>query len=190
MSARRIRDLERSQRRREVVRTTVTILFTWTVALGAYLLLPEPSRSSGILVELGIGLVLFMTVAVWQIRRIVRSELPQMRAIEALGMLSAIFLVLFASTYLALDLAESGAFSVHLDRATSLYFTITVLSTVGFGDITPATATTRLVVSAQMVLDVVLLASLVKVLLGVARASLQVGPSTEAPAGGRPGPDS
>jgi hypothetical protein len=45
-------------------------------------------------------------------------------------------------------------FSTHaLTRTDALYFTVTVFSTVGFGDITAASQSARLVVTAQMLLD-------------------------------------
>ena len=43
-------------------------------------------------------------------------------------------------------------FSQKLDHSRALYFTITVFSTVGFGDITPTNDAARLAVGAQMLL--------------------------------------
>ncbi|MGZ4556858.1 MAG: potassium channel family protein, partial [Mycobacteriaceae bacterium] len=54
-------------------------------------------------------------------------------------------------------------------RSSSLYFTITTMSTTGFGDIVPMTDTARLVVSVQMLLDLTLLGTVVRVLAGAAR---------------------
>jgi ion channel len=47
--------------------------------------------------------------------------------------------VLFAAAYLRIADVDTGAFSEPLSRTDALYFTITVVSTVGFGDITPTT---------------------------------------------------
>ena len=49
------------------------------------------------------------------------------------------FLLLFASTYFTLSDREPTTFSETLSRTDALYFTMTVLSTVGFGDIAPQT---------------------------------------------------
>ena len=48
-----------------------------------------------------------------------------------------IFIVVFAWTYLTLARSDATGFSQPLTRISALYFTVTVFSTVGFGDITP-----------------------------------------------------
>jgi len=55
--------------------------------------------------------------------------------------------------------AISGQLQRALTRSDSLYFTVTVFSTVGFGDITPKTELARLLVTGQMVVDVIILGS-------------------------------
>jgi hypothetical protein len=53
-------------------------------------------------------------------------------------------------------------FTERLDHTRALYFTITVFSTVGFGDITPRADLARIIVSIQMLLDLVILGSVVR----------------------------
>ena len=53
-----------------------------------------------------------------------------------------------------------------LTRTDSLYFTVTVFATVGFGDITATSQAARVVVIAQMILDLLVLGLVVKVFLG------------------------
>jgi hypothetical protein len=53
-----------------------------------------------------------------------------------------------------------------MTHTNALYFTITVFATIGFGDITATTPTPRLVVTAQMILDLIVLGLGVKVLCG------------------------
>lgn len=172
MSAQRLYDLERSRRRRAVLRTVVVILLIWIAVFGAYFLAPDYTGLTDALLQLAAGLVLFAAVTAWQVRRIRRSDLPQLAALEALGMLVAFFVVIFATTYLTLDL-DRGTFTEPLDRTAALYFSVTVLTTVGFGDITPVAATARLVTTAQMVLDLVLLAGVVRVVVGAAKLTLR-----------------
>ena len=71
-----------------------------------------------------------------------RSELccgPGTRAcaVEALAAAIPLFLLAFAAAYLRMADADTGAFSEPLSRIDALYFTITVFSTVGFGDRIP-----------------------------------------------------
>ena len=79
------------------------------------------------------------------------------------------FLLLFASFYLSLAATSAGSFSQQLDHSGSLYFTVTVFATVGFGDIVPVTAVSRLVTSVQMLLDLVVLGAVVRIVIFAAR---------------------
>ena len=60
---------------------------------------------------------------------------------------------------------DSSSFTEDLSRTDALYLTVTIFSTVGFGDISPKLASARVVVSAQMILDLVLLGLGVRILL-------------------------
>jgi hypothetical protein len=50
---------------------------------------------------------------------------------------------------------------------------ITTLSTVGYGDITPTTNMGRMLVSVQMLLDLILIGSIVRLLASAAQRGLQ-----------------
>ncbi len=132
-----------------------------------YYLLPLDRRSdeSLVLVVTG-GLVLMVGMIVWQVHAIVRSDYPGIRATQALTASAALFLLLFASIYYTVSLDDATTFSEKLSRSDALYFTITIFSTVGFGDITPKGETVRLVVATQMLLDLVVLGLGIKVILG------------------------
>ena len=108
---------------------------------------------------------MFFAVVAFQVRAIIKSPHPQFRAIAALAVVIPLFLIVFARIYLTASSATSHAFSLDLDPTRALYFTITVFSTVGFGDITPQSDFTRLIVSVQMLLDLVVLGAIVRVLL-------------------------
>ncbi|MFJ5776245.1 potassium channel family protein [Streptomyces sp. NPDC093094] len=60
-----------------------------------------------------------------------------------------------------------------LSHSDALYFTVTVFSTVGFGDITAKTEAARLVVTAQMLADLVIPGLAVKVVVGAVRRGRQ-----------------
>jgi len=58
-----------------------------------------------------------------------------------------LFLLLFATSYFLMTQADADSFSAHpLTRTDTLYFTVTVFATVGFGDISPASQAARLLV--------------------------------------------
>ena len=55
-----------------------------------------------------------------------------------------------------------------MTRSSALYFTVTVFSTVGFGDITAKTDVARLVVTVQMLADLAVVAVVIRLILGAA----------------------
>ncbi len=150
--------------------TVVSLVVSWTALLGVYFLLGFTGQAAwnavGILV---VGGLLFGATLNRQLRRVVVAEIPELRAVQALGVSVVLFLVLFASTYLTLS-AES--FSRPLSHVSALYFTITVFSTVGFGDITPETDPARVVVAVQMLLDLVVIGLIVRTFVAAVRTGL------------------
>lgn len=166
----RLSDLEKPDQRRALLRFGVTVVLSWTLIFGAYFVLPI-GRESGLRagLRLAVDLALVSAVVLWQIRRISTALLPELRAIEALGIVVGVFLIAFSSIYLAMSHETSGTFSRDLDHVQALYFTISVFSTVGFGDITPRTDPARLVVAAQMLLNLVIIGAVVRLLLDAAR---------------------
>ena len=81
-------------------------------------------------------------------------------------MILPLFLLLFASTYFVMERASPASFTQPLTRTDALYFTVTVFSTVGFGDITAKSETARVVLIIQMLADLALLGAGIRVLLG------------------------
>ena len=73
---------------------------------------------------------------------------------------------------MSLSHASAAMFTERLDHTRALYFTITVFSTVGFGDITRRADLARIIVSIQMLLDLVILGSVVRLLLNAAQIGL------------------
>jgi len=168
----RLADLPKAQRRLAMLRSVAIIVLAWALILGAFFVLPI-GHESGLraVVRLGADVALIAALIAWQIRRISAAELPELRAAEALGIIVAVFLVAFSAIYLALSHDNSRTFTEDLSHARALYFTITVFSTVGFGDITPRTDAARLLVSAQMLLDLALIGAGVRLILNVAKSS-------------------
>ena len=153
------RSLTRPQRRR-ILRRALTRSLASTIFLVALYCLAPMDKLSGVplWLSLSAGLVILVVVILLQVRRITRSRYPGLQAVEALAVTAPLFLLLFASAYLVLAQADPASFSTpQLNRTDTLYFTLTVFSTVGFGDITASSQTARVIVMIQMVLDLVVL---------------------------------
>jgi voltage-gated potassium channel len=145
------------------------------VLIAAYYLLPLDHLGG---VSLGVtvaaGVLALTAVAAYQVRAIIRARYPALQAVEALATTAPLFLLLFAATYFLMAQADAGNFNVAaLTRTDSLYFTVTVFATVGFGDITATTQTARLFVTAQMILDLVVLGLLLRAFLGAIQLGRQ-----------------
>jgi hypothetical protein len=138
-------------------------------------------------VMLVLAAVLLMTVLfVTALRTVPRSRRPLLWSISLLLFLLTGFILLFAYTYLSLETTYPGSvpgIGTHLD---ALYFTVTMLATVGFGDIVPASQVARGVATVQMLLNLVLLGAVVRIGVSVGRQAAERRVREGAPvAGGR-----
>ena len=124
-------------------------------------------------VSLAISLLALLGVSVWQLRAITRAAHPGVRAIGALAITAPLFLLLFAASYFLMAQADPANLSTPtLTRIDALYFTITIFATVGFGDISATSQSARLV-SAQMILDLLVLGLGIRVLTGAVQRGRQ-----------------
>ena len=171
----RLSDLTRAERRRAIAFAIVKIFVTWVVLFGGYYLAPVSMLGTPhALFSLLAASAVFVFLVAWQVRRIGRAKLPAVHAVQALGLLIPFFLVLFAAFYLSLSSRSPESFSQVLDHTGSLYFTVTVFSTVGFGDIVPLTSYARLVTALQMMLDLVVLGAVVRIVFFAARRRIDL----------------
>ena len=118
---------------------------------------------------------MFIGLVAFQVRSIIRSPFPGLRAIEALATSVPLFLLLFAGSYVVMAAMSASNFGGQLTHTDGLYFTVTVFSTVGFGDITAKTEAARLVVTGQMIADLVILGLAVKIIVGAVSRRRQSG---------------
>jgi voltage-gated potassium channel len=177
VTPRRLSDLEPHRRRPVVIRAVVSIALTWVASLTVYYL--APIGRAGRVREglwLVIGLLLVGVLVFRRTRQILAADFPGLRAVEGLAVIFPLFLLVFAALYLALSQVTASSFSQELDHTRALYFTITVFSTVGFGDITPTTNTARIIVSIQMLLDLVLIGLVVRLFINAAKSRLGTPP--------------
>jgi len=158
MTASSLRTLDRAVRRHLILHALLRPLATTVLFVALYYLLPLDRVRVHLAVILVVGILIVLTVGAWQLRAITRSRYPAVRAIDALATTAPLFLLLFAATYYVTARTSPGSFNPdHLTRTDTLYFTVTTFSTVGFGDITAASQAARLVVTVQMLLDLVVL---------------------------------
>ncbi len=142
-------------------------LLTAAVLVTLYYVLPLDSPTSGAeaVGKLALGVVIFGGLLTWQLRAIATSDTPGLRALEGLCLAVPLFILLFASTYYLMGEADAATFSAPLTRTDALYFTVTIFATVGFGDLSAKAEGARLVVTGQMMLDLIILGAGVRIIL-------------------------
>lgn len=163
---------------RHVRWATVLVLGrTFLIAAGlvtAYYLLPmDRYGARGTSEMLLAGLLAVIVVFLWEVRTIMRSPHPRLKAVEALAATVVLFLVLFASAYYLLDRSAPGSFTEPLSKTDALYFTMTTFSTVGFGDIAARTETGRVMAMLQMAGGLLLVGLAARVLAGAVQEGLR-----------------
>ncbi|MCM3882172.1 potassium channel family protein [Frankia sp. R82] len=157
-----------------------------TVLVTLYYVLPlRGAWDLAAILLLVVGLLAFAVLAGWQLRSILRSRYPAVRAIEALALSIPLFLILFASTYFLLSRTGTGVFTEPMNRTDALYFTVTVFATVGFGDIAPHSQSVRIITMVQMLADLLVLGLLIRTVFSAieqGRRRQTAPPQTPAPA--------
>jgi len=150
-----------------IARSLLRAAGSTAVLVTVYYLLPLDHASTGAAAAMLVGgLLLLLGLVVYQVRSILRARFPGLRAIEALATSVPLFLLLFASVYVVMADLSASSFGEHLTHTDGLYFTVTVFSTVGFGDITAKSQLARLAVTVQMVADLLVIGIGIKVILG------------------------
>lgn len=173
MNADPYQDLAPAKRRRLIYRAVLRGLLTATVLVTLYYLVPDKSWNGDTVLRVLAGLLIFAGITAWQVRTITGARYPALKAGEAFGLIFPLYLLIFASTYYVMEQASAASFTQHLSKTDALYFTVTVFSTVGFGDITPKSEVARVVLIVQMLGDVALLGAGARMLLGAVRRGRQ-----------------
>jgi len=167
-----LRSLDPARRRRLTLLALAHSLVASLGVLALYYVAPLHQLGDvPIPVSLSVELLILAAVVAWQIRSITRADYPGIRAIKALSFSTPLFLLLFAAAYYLLAQDDAANFNTHaLTRTDTLYFTVTTFSTVGFGDITATSQGARLIVTTQMLLDVLVLGLGIRLVLGAVQA--------------------
>lgn len=163
-----------AERRRAAARALLGSGLVSGVVVLAYFLLPlSSSLSLDTTLVLTMGLLGVAVLLGWHVRSIIRSRHPIVRAVTALATTMPVFIVLFATAYFVMGRTDPAQFSEPLSRLDSVYYTVTIFATVGFGDITPVSPTARAATTLQMLGDIILVSLVVQVIVGAMRQGLR-----------------
>lgn len=118
-----------------------------------------------------VGIVAIAAVVPMALRRIAGIESarhPMLAVAEAIVLLLTMVVYGFSALYLVID-RSGGQFDGIETRLDAVYFTVTTLSTVGFGDVNATGQAARLAVTLQILFDLTLLAVSIRLLADAAR---------------------
>ena len=161
--------LSPAQRRRVVGFAVLRSLLAVVVLITVYFTIPLDRLSRPVAVAGLIGgLLVVALLLIYQIRATARSPYPGLRAVESLGASAPLLILLFAVAHYLLDLTHPGSYSEAMTRLDALYFSVTMFTTVGFGDITPVSELARVIAVVQMLASLIFLGVVARVLFGAA----------------------
>jgi len=164
--SRRYEDLTPARRRRLEAALLARSVIVGVLLFVAYYLLPlNKPESYGLLLLVG-GLILVAVVITWQVRAIQNSPFPRLRGFQTLITGIPLLLIVFAAVYYLTGQTQTDGFTQPMDKIGAMYFTVTVFSTVGFGDITAKNDLARTLVTVQMLVDLVVIGLVAKVIFG------------------------
>jgi voltage-gated potassium channel len=167
-------ELPAAARRRLLVRALLRPTLSTTGLLLTYYLLPWGGGETGpTAVTVFVALVVVVAVLTWQVRTIRSATYPRLRAVETTAISLPLFILLFAAAYFATSTTSPPSFSEGMDRTDALYFAVTVFASVGFGDITAVTQGARVLVTIQMIGDLIMVGFVAHVVLGAVRSGLR-----------------
>ena len=174
MSARRITDLGKDELRRAIALTIARSILLFSAVIYLYYVFPfgGGSLNAAAWIRLSFGLAFFALTTFLVARKVWNSKHPQLGAVEALAVAFPRFICVYAGVYLGLSHQNPAAFNEVLTHTSSLYFTVVTFGTVGFGDIRPVTDVARLVVTSQILVDVLFIALVVRGIFGLSRLAL------------------
>jgi voltage-gated potassium channel len=166
MTRKRYHELSPAAQKRVVTAALLRAGGLAAVLVVVYYLIPlDRPLDAGTWIEFTLGLVIFAVILGLHTRAIIASDVPRLRAIETVATGLPTLLLLFAAAYFLIARNDPSSFSEMLNRTDALYFTVTVLSTVGFGDIAPHSDVARILAMVQMLMDLVAFGLIAKILV-------------------------
>jgi len=173
MTRKRYEELTRAGRHRVVTGVLLRAAASVTLLVVGYYLAPlDRPLDPGTLIEFLLALAVVAAVIAWQVRNILTSDVPRLRAAQTVAVGVPMLLLVFASVYVQIETSQPNSFSETLSRTDALYFTVTVFSTVGFGDIAPKSELARIVTMSQMLTGLIVLGLVAKVVFGAVQTAV------------------
>jgi len=132
-----------------------------------------PLDENNWILSAGLGVLATLMVvpyAFWKVGRIRQAIHPLGEALAVLSLLVSLVIVGFAGSYYSISIYSDGFPAIHT-RLDALYFTVVTLGTVGYGDIAPVSQSARALVTFQILVNLSLIATLIRLLGRVAAES-------------------
>ncbi len=155
-----------ARRLRRRVEVFVQIGGLATLVLLVYFLVPLDGEYAEVIAG-AVVIVAILALLPWAVRRarhVLTSEQPVLVAAQSLAIGLTLLIVSFSSIYFVLGSEHEGQIDGIRTKIDALYFTITILSTVGFGDVTATGQGARALVAVHMILNLVFLAVAIRLL--------------------------
>ncbi len=118
-----------------------------------------------------IGLASVAAVIPFVVKRLGRlqvSDRPIYDAVQVLALSVTVLVLGFSALYESMS-TQHGNFSGIDSKIDSVYFVVTTLATVGYGDIHPVTDSARLIVTLQIIFNLLFLGGVVRIIANVGR---------------------
>jgi len=173
MTRKRYEELTRAGRHRVVAGVLLRAAAAVALLVVGYYLAPlDRPLDTGTLITFLLALAVVGAVIAWEVRSILTSDVPRLRAVQTVAVGVPMLLLVFASVYVQIETSQPNSFSETLSRTDALYFAVTVFSTVGFGDIVPKSELARIVTMSQMLTGLIVLGLVAKVVFGAVQTAV------------------
>jgi voltage-gated potassium channel len=171
--------------RRDLLALAAVLVAYYAAPVGE---LPSPVALVVSVIGLLVGLAVLVHLIIRQVRLLV-DDTPDEPVVQldALVLLVFVIVPLFSLGYFGLERADSSQFAELVTKTDSLYFTLSTLATVGFGDVHATGQLARVIVMIQMAFDLVFVAAILSVLSSrirqraAARCAPRMRPAPSAP---------
>ena len=150
---------------RSTLRKAALTVLTIVLPIAAYFVLPLDKEFGRLLAVL---LVVFaagalIPISIRQAQMVLRSQDPLFDAMRCIVSALVLLVIAFSCAYFVLATSYDNQINGVETKLDAIYFTVTILATVGFGDITATGQAARAVVTGQMVVNFAVLAVALRV---------------------------